>query len=738
VRIDRGTALYFQDDVIAPMADGSLIVAAASKISKLTPTGATDATFQATGAIGGCWASDLAVDSSDRVVIAISSGCIAIPPNDVVVRLSATGTRDAGFSGRLVGALTDTRIVSVTDAIVVSGVGSSGACLFRFRQTDGELDTTFGPMGTPGRFCLPLPGGGRTRAIVRSDGGFTLLAVGTGTATLAQIAASGTLEGTSHAVDLGSSSVSVSDMVGMTADGVLIVGTDVAFPSRLSLQRVDAVGALVPAFNPSGAVPGRKHFVSDNVQWSIARFAAGRFVLAGAVAGAARAIMIDEFGNSDLALDPTGPIPGAMTVTPSAPSTFSRFTDVATSLGRVVAIGPEGSGSQFQEVANAAVVARGDLVGPRQVADTALFRPTQPTRLLDTRPGPNQVGYSGPKPVAGATVELQIAGRAGMPAEGIGAVALNLTATEASAPGFVTAWPSGSPRPVVSSLNLERADQTIPNLVVVPVGSNGRVSVFTLSGTHLIADVFGWFPSAGALHAVQPERLLDTRPGPTRIGYVGDKPVERSTVELQVSGRAGLPQTGVQVAVLNVTMTETEAPGFVTVWPSGSARPMTSNLNASVAGQTIPNFVMVPVGPNGKINLFTFAGSHLLVDIVGWLPPHSGYVPTPASPSPRVLDTRGNGGAPLPPVAAGSSVTVPGAGVQLVNVVATDTRGPGFVTIFPNDTSMPTASNLNIERVGQTIANAALVNGSSTGYRVFTLSSTHLVIDSFGRFPSEE
>ena len=62
----------------------------------------------------------------------------------------------------------------------------------------------------------------------------------------------------------------------------------------------------------------------------------------------------------------------------------------------------------------------------------------------------------GAKPGVGATVSLQITGRGSVPASGVSAVALNVTATEAAAAGFVTVWPSGSPRPNASNLNRAR------------------------------------------------------------------------------------------------------------------------------------------------------------------------------------------------------------------------------------------------------------------------------------------
>jgi hypothetical protein len=36
------------------------------------------------------------------------------------------------------------------------------------------------------------------------------------------------------------------------------------------------------------------------------------------------------------------------------------------------------------------------------------------------------------------------------------------------------------------------------------------------------------------------------------------------------------------------------------------------------AGQTIPNAVIVGLGPTGTIDIFSFAASHVIVDVVGY------------------------------------------------------------------------------------------------------------------------
>ena len=187
---------------------------------------------------------------------------------------------------------------------------------------------------------------------------------------------------------------------------------------------------------------------------------------------------------------------------------------------------------------------------------------------------------------AGVTLELQVAGRGGVPGDA-SAVVLNVTVTQAQGPGFVTVFPCGSPVPNASNVNYV-AGSTVPNAVVARVGANGRVCVFTYAATDLIVDVDGWFPAGASYVALQPARLLETRSGPglaTVDGLqFGEGPRGAGSVtEVQVAGRGGVPGDASAV-VLNVTVTQAQGPGFVTVFPCGSPVPNASNVNY-VAGR---------------------------------------------------------------------------------------------------------------------------------------------------------
>jgi hypothetical protein len=218
----------------------------------------------------------------------------------------------------------------------------------------------------------------------------------------------------------------------------------------------------------------------------------------------------------------------------------------------------------------------------------SVFTAVPPTRLVDTRV---PFGASG-TPGDNGTITVQITGRAGIPSIAT-AVVLNVTATETTAPGFVTAYPAGQALPLASNLNPERPKQNIPNLVTVPIGTNGQVNIFTLTKADIVVDAFGYYtpaPSAkaGRYIPVGPTRAYDSRTvrGPLAAG---------ETVHVSLKGIIG---TDASAVVLNVTATEATNDGFYTVVASGAPRPETSNLNV-VKGGTVPNQVIVPVGADG-------------------------------------------------------------------------------------------------------------------------------------------
>ena len=253
-----------------------------------------------------------------------------------------------------------------------------------------------------------------------------------------------------------------------------------------------------------------------------------------------------------------------------------------------------------------------------------------PTRILDTR---NGTGAAQGLVAAGGTVRLQVGGRGGVPVDAEAAV-LNLTAASTQEYGFVTAHPCDQPLPVASNLNFV-AGQDVPNLVIARLAADGSVCLFTFGSTHLIADVAGYFPAGSDYEPIDnPTRLLDTRDG---TGATTPGPVAaRGIIELQVGGVGGVPPDALAV-VLNATVAEPVAAGYATIFPCGQGVPDASNLNYA-AGQNVANLVIARVGVGGKVCLFSYESTHLIVDVAGYFPAGSSYVPI-STPT-RILDSR--------------------------------------------------------------------------------------------------
>ncbi|MEW2633957.1 FlgD immunoglobulin-like domain containing protein [Streptomyces sp. NPDC048389] len=374
-------------------------------------------------------------------------------------------------------------------------------------------------------------------------------------------------------------------------------------------------------------------------------------------------------------------------------------------------------------------------------AVTGTFQPVQPNRVMDTRIG---LGVPKAKIGAGQTVALRVAGTGGVPASGVTAVVMNVTATTVTATTYVAVHPNGTTRTSASNLNV-RTGETRPNLVVVPV-VNGKVNFYNYAGSlNLIADVSGYFTASGegsTYEPVTPDRLMDTRTG---LGVPKAKVGAGKTVTLQVTGRGGVPASGVTAVVLNVTGTTATATTYVAVHPNGLPRTSASNLNL-VKGQTAPNLVVVPV-VNGKVSFYNHAGTvNLIADVSGYFTSATdGSTYRPLTPT-RFMDTRIGLGVPKAKVGAGKTVTlqvtgkngVPASGVTAVvmNVTGTTVTATTYVAVYPNGTTRTSASNLNLVK-GQTAPNLVVVpvvNGKVTFYNY--AGSVNLIADVAGYYVS--
>ena len=342
---------------------------------------------------------------------------------------------------------------------------------------------------------------------------------------------------------------------------------------------------------------------------------------------------------------------------------------------------------------------------PGTVADTK-FTAVQPARVLDTRSG---LGVGAGKLAPGAAITVKVTG-GDVPSDAR-AIVVNLTATNADGPGFVTAWPTGAAFPDTSSLNLSYFDETAANAVVVLVGEGGQINLYTRGGAHLVADVTGYFTDAGATTDGRfeaepaPTRLLDTRTG---LGGKLGQFVGGDQFDLQVAGPSAVVPAGATAVALTVTYTNVAETGFLTLWPADHPRPTASTSNPNGPGDIRSNLALVPVSADGKVSIYSHRRTDVVIDVVGWFAtrPGSEGLFTAVTPH-RVADSR-LPGAPYPRLGAGIEVAMnftglaPGpAAAVLYNLTITNTVDGGFITAHPASSPVPDASSVNWSGPGQ-------------------------------------
>ncbi len=311
-------------------------------------------------------------------------------------------------------------------------------------------------------------------------------------------------------------------------------------------------------------------------------------------------------------------VPSTSSIDFQAQDTKANLVEVALGRGGQISIYNQGGTTQV------VVDVEGWYDSGQPTSGAGLYNPLTPARIADTRPGSNEP-YQGSTLQPGQALTIQVAGRGGVPASGAEAVAVNVTATDATSASYLTVYPAGESRPLASNLNFA-AGETVANQVVVPLGAGGAVTVYNAVGeTDVVVDVAGWFSdgssgsaAGSAIFPMAPARAVDTRPG---SGYAdsGDTLQPGQTLTIQLAGLAGLPAQGMVAAVLNVTVTDGGAPGYLTVWPAASPQPLTSELNWS-AGQTTENLAVAEVSSQGSLSFYNGSSAtvQLVIDACGW------------------------------------------------------------------------------------------------------------------------
>jgi hypothetical protein len=354
-----------------------------------------------------------------------------------------------------------------------------------------------------------------------------------------------------------------------------------------------------------------------------------------------------------------------------------------------------------------------------------------PIRAMDTRTG------AAARLAGGDVLRVPLAGAV---AGGARAAVIDLAAVDPAGAGYLTAWSCDEPMPPTSNLNYV-ADSTRATHAAVTLAADASICVFSFAETDVLVDVTGSYssaPSALGFHPQAPTRIYDSR-GAGGILHAGE------TREITVPA-------GALAVAINVTVTDSTAPGFVTVFPCQATLPVVSNLNY-VKGQTVANLVQVGVS-NGAVCVHSLRQTHIVIDLQGTYDAAAGGLHYQAVEPTRLADTRSGVGSVfgrvamdvgmfgvLPANAPVATTAVPAAVKALmVSMIAVTPRNAGWAEIGPcNEPAYDTpyaSSTLNFV-AADVVANQAITPtraASGADVCTFSTSPAYHVVDLTGWF----
>lgn len=288
--------------------------------------------------------------------------------------------------------------------------------------------------------------------------------------------------------------------------------------------------------------------------------------------------------------------------------------------------------------------------------------------------------------------------------------------------------------------NLPRA------LAITAIFATLITTIITIAPTGAIqvADAAGR-SQASRYVAISPQRVLDTRDPGFKILRDRDT-ISLNPLTAPVLAAAGVDPFDVEAVAVNLAMTRTVAQAWLRSLPTALVTPddvATAAVNNQAANIDVNNLSIVPVGANGLISIYALRSTHVVVDVQGVFTRATssrGGRFVPLTVPTRAADTRQT----QPPVAAQTSLVVDlvpagvpaSASAAVINVVATATQGPGYLTAYPGGL-VPNTANVNYSRSGEDVAAGAIVRLDAGKVRIYTSTATHVVVDVVGYMTGE-
>ncbi|MCW1907947.1 MAG: alpha/beta hydrolase [Candidatus Saccharibacteria bacterium] len=256
--------------------------------------------------------------------------------------------------------------------------------------------------------------------------------------------------------------------------------------------------------------------------------------------------------------------------------------------------------------------------------------------------------------------------------------------------------------------------------------------LFASYGVYSLLNTSAYVPkltlNEGEFTALSPARIHD------------GKITENETIQVQVTGKGGVPTANVSAVVANITVASPTKAGYMTVFPTGTSLPTASTINFTPASGAIANQISIKIGPDGKINIYNkFGDARVIVDVSGYYATAAGasgsrFVATyPA----RIFDASVDENTTTPVQIAGKG-ELPASGIAavVVNITVAQPTKDGYLTAFPTGEALPDASSINFTAGSGGIANQITLKVGADGrVNVFNpFGTARVIMDVSGYF----
>ncbi|PZF02807.1 hypothetical protein DEJ01_09780 [Curtobacterium sp. MCLR17_040] len=361
------------------------------------------------------------------------------------------------------------------------------------------------------------------------------------------------------------------------------------------------------------------------------------------------------------------------------------------------------------------------------------FVPVAGKRFVDTRSG---LGAPKATIAPGKSVDVQVAGTNGVPADASGAVVNLIAINSTSSDGNLTPYATGSAKPQNS---LHYTPSTTTSIQAqVGLSTDGKMTIANASSTvNLVIDLQGYFTAAGqtgASFTPGTGRAYDSRAtGNTILA-------KNETRSIQIAGAAGVPVmgSGITAVVLTLVVAHGGSDGRAAVWADGAAKPDTTAINFQT-DEIRTNTVTVPLGANGRISLNNIAdATNYVIDVQGWyIDPRSPSIDcgtyTPGSWTAVTPDSVTCSVTAAPAASSGQQLIVDGGDVESEPVQLSETRATNSKLSFvpsggPNDITA-TVVDQSGEAVTQKSVSLGFGDWSASELSTFPADGRHVAGD---------